>query len=67
MKRVFLLCALICVLSACAGTAVIKKIDDSNACGPGDTYLLPSDGEVWLVLCEDGRVLWIADDEALSK
>lgn len=57
------LSAVILLMVGCANTAVVKQIDDSDACGKGVTRLIPTEGEIWLVLCEDGRVLWMDEED----
>lgn len=63
--RILLICLFAAFLSACANTAVIRKIEDSDMCGKGITRLLPSESDVWLVLCDDGRVLWMTEEDTL--
>ena len=62
MKKL-LLTSILLSLVACSNTAVVKQINDSDACGEGITRLIPTDGEIWLVLCEDGRVMWMDEDD----
>ncbi len=61
--KILLISALVLILVGCANTAVIKQATDSSICGKGVTRLIPSDGGIWLVLCEDGRVLWMDFEE----
>ncbi len=63
--KLVLISALVLTLLGCAttGTAVIKRITDSDVCGPGPVRLIPTDGGLYLVLCEDGRVLWIDEED----
>ncbi len=60
--KILLSALLFLALSGCAGTAIIKEMKDSNVCGLGVTRLVPTEGTIWLVLCEDGRVLWLDDE-----
>ncbi len=60
--KILLTALLSLTLLGCADTAVIKEMTDSNVCGPGVTRLVPTEGTIWLVLCEDGRVLWLDDE-----
>ncbi len=60
--KIFIASALMLVLAGCANTAVIKQASDSYVCGKGVTRLVPSEGGIWLVLCEDGRVLWMEEE-----
>lgn len=62
MKKL-ILSAMLLALVACSNTAVVKQIQDSDACGKGITRLIPTEGEVWLVLCEDGRVMWMDEED----
>lgn len=50
------------MLSACAGTAVVKQVENTSFCGQGTARLIPTETEVWLVLCEDGRVTWMLEE-----
>ncbi len=61
MKK-FILSSTLLVLVACSNTAVVKQIYDSDACGKGITRLIPTEGEILLVLCEDGRVMWMEEE-----
>lgn len=49
-------------LSACAGTAVVKQVENTDFCGKGTARLIPTETDVWLVLCEDGRVTWMLEE-----
>ena len=64
MKRTLILAGLALTLTACAGTAVVRQVEDTNFCGKGTARLIPTESEVWLVLCEDGRVTWMLEEDA---
>lgn len=62
--RTVLALMLLATLTGCATEAVIKQVENTSACGAGPARLIPTESEVWLVLCQDGRVSWIEDEEA---
>ena len=59
--KTLLIGSLAMLLIGCSNTLVMKQIEDSDVCGKGVTRLIPTNSEVWLVLCEDGRVSWMDD------
>jgi len=59
--RLAILLALVGLVSGCASDAVIKQVENTEACGSGSARLIPTEGDIWLVLCQDGRVSWIDD------
>lgn len=63
--KLVLTSALTLILMGCAitDTAVIKRVTDTDVCEKGPVRLIPTDGGLYLVLCEDGRVLWIDEDD----
>jgi hypothetical protein len=64
--RTVLALMLLATLTGCATEAVIKQVENTSACGAGPARLIPTESEVWLVLCQDGRVSWIEDEEAMQ-
>jgi hypothetical protein len=62
--RTVLALTLLATLTGCATEAVIKQVENTAACGAGPARLIPTESDVWLVLCQDGRVSWIEDEEA---
>jgi len=63
MRNLFAL-TLLAALTGCANQAVIKKVENTAACGTGTARLIPTESDVYLVLCQDGRVSWMEDEEA---
>lgn len=65
MRTVFAL-TLLAALTGCATETVIKQVENTAACGAGPARLIPTESDIWLVLCQDGRVSWIVDEEAAT-
>jgi hypothetical protein len=59
--KALLIGSLAMLLIGCSNNLVMKQIEDSDVCGKGVTRLIPTNSDVWLVLCEDGRVSWMDD------
>lgn len=66
MRTLFAL-TLLAVLTGCATEAVIKQVENTAACGAGTARLIPTESDVYLVLCQDGRVSWMVDEEAAAE
>lgn len=62
--RIAFALTLIAALTGCATEAVIKQVENTAACGSGSARLIPTEGDVWLILCQDGRVSWMEDEAA---
>ncbi len=65
--RFALILAMIGLISGCTTSAVIKRVENTEACGSGPARLIPTESDVFLVLCDDGRVSWIEDEEARAE
>jgi hypothetical protein len=61
--RIAIVTALLAICCGCATEAVIKQVENTEACGPGTARLVPTESKVWFVLCPDGRVSWLEDDD----
>lgn len=61
--RILFAMTLLAVLTGCANQAVIKQVENTAACGTGTARLIPTESDVYLVLCQDGRVSWMEDEE----
>jgi len=42
-------------------------VENTAACGAGPARLIPTESNVYLVLCQDGRVSWMEDEEAATE
>ena len=62
--RIAILLAFFVAISGCTTSAVIKEVENTEACGAGTARLIPTEADVWLILCHDGRVSWMADEKA---
>lgn len=65
--RLALIFALVGLVSGCATEAVIKQVENTEACGTGPARLIPTEGNIWLVLCQDGRVSWMEDEDSTAE
>ena len=65
--RVALIAAMIAIVSGCTSQAVIKQVENTEACGAGTARLISTNSDVWLVLCQDGRVSWIDEADATGE
>lgn len=62
MMRTIMVVAIAVLMSACAGTAVVRQVENTDVCGQGTARLISTESDVWLVLCDDGRVTWMLEE-----